>query len=115
MENEIERESELVAYCGLYCGACPQYLKKTCLGCQKNEQATWCKIRKCCKSNQFHSCADCSVNVVECTKFTNFVSKMFSFLFNSDRKACIKRIKLVGNEMYAKEMSEKGVHTIKRR
>lgn len=115
MEKQIEVNEELVAYCGLYCGACRQYLKDACLGCHKNEKATWCKIRTCCISNGYHSCADCSINVADCKKFTNFISKVFSFIFNSNRKACIERIKLIGREAYAKEMAESRMQTIRRK
>jgi len=51
--REIVKDKEMVAYCGLYCGACPQYLKEKCEGCMKNVKATWCKIRKCCIKNNF--------------------------------------------------------------
>ncbi|MHA1491694.1 MAG: hypothetical protein ACTSRI_18815 [Promethearchaeota archaeon] len=46
--------NEEISYCGLYCGACPSYQKKTCLGCRSNNKkqsrkSKWsCKIRKCC-------------------------------------------------------------------
>jgi len=29
---------EKISYCGLYCGACPSYQKKTCLGCRSNNK-----------------------------------------------------------------------------
>lgn len=115
MEKQIEANEELIAFCGLYCGACPQYLKNICPSCRKHERATWCKVRTCCISNNLSSCADCSTNVLECKKFTNFISKVFSFFFNSDRRACIERIKTIGRAEYAKEMTEKRVHSIKRR
>lgn len=115
MEKQIVVNQELVAYCGLYCGSCRQYLKNACLGCHRNERATWCKIRSCCVSNGLQSCADCHTNVADCKKFTNFVSKVFSLIFNSNRQACIDRIKLIGYEAYAKEMTENRVQTIKRK
>jgi len=115
MEIQIEINKDLVAVCGLYCGACRKYQKGSCPGCQKNEKATWCKTRTCCLSNGYSSCADCPENVDECKKFTNVVSKLFGFFFNSDRNACIQRIKAVGREEYAREMAEKRTQTIKRR
>lgn len=115
MEKQIEINKELVAFCGLYCAACRQYLKGECAGCQKNEKAQWCKVRTCCLEKGYTSCADCTINVADCKKFSNFVSKMFAFFFNSDRKACIDRIKTIGTEEYAREMAEKGLQTIRKR
>jgi len=36
----ITSNAELVAYCGLYCGACGAYLKGRCPGCHENKKAT---------------------------------------------------------------------------
>jgi len=114
MDKEIKADKELIAYCGLYCGACRKRLMKKCPGCQKNEKAGWCKTRKCCQENGYCSCANCKMDVAQCGKFSNFISKIFALLFKSDRKACIERIKEIGEEEYAKEMSEKKIQTIKR-
>lgn len=46
MKN-IESDKELIAACGLYCGACRKYLAEKCPGCRLNEKAAWCKIRSC--------------------------------------------------------------------
>ena len=115
MEKTIEINQELIAVCGLYCGACRQYLKGGCMGCLKNEKATWCKTRTCCMEKGYKTCAECSTDVGDCKKFTNVVSKLFGFFFNSDRNACIDRIKAMGREEYAKEMAEKGMQPILRR
>lgn len=40
---------------------------------------------------------------------------MFALIFRSDRKACIYRIKEVGEMQYAKEMSDKKEMTIKKK
>lgn len=114
MNNEIVVDKELIAYCGLYCGACRKFLMGKCQGCRKNEKATWCKTRKCNMEKGYHCCADCGINVAECSKFDNFFSKLFGLIFRSDRKACIYRIKEIGKEEYAKEMGEKKEMTIKR-
>ena len=115
MENkEIKVDKDLIAYCGLYCGSCRKYISGKCLGCRKNEKAAWCKVRACCMSNGNNSCAACSMNPHDCKKFNNFFSKVFSFVFRSDREACIRRIKEVGEEEYAKEMAEKKIMTIKK-
>ena len=36
--KEIKENVGLVAYCGLYCGACKAYLKEKCSGCLNNEK-----------------------------------------------------------------------------
>lgn len=114
MEKEIKVDKDLIAYCGLYCGACRKYLLKKCPGCGKNEKATWCNIRKCNMNKGYHTCAECEKDVVACGKFNNFMSKVFGLIFRSDRKACIYRIRKIGEEAYAKEMSEKKAQTIKK-
>ena len=42
--KEIVADPKLVAYCGLYCGACGAYLRGRCPGCIENYKATWCKV-----------------------------------------------------------------------
>ena len=109
-------DSKLVAFCGLYCGSCKKYLADKCPGCANNIKATWCKLRTCCMSKNIKSCAECSEygDINECKKFNNVFSKLFGLIFSSDRKACVERIKEIGIEAYAEEMTEKGSHTIKK-
>lgn len=115
-QKEIVPDKNLVAFCGLYCGSCRSYLTGKCPGCKENAKATWCKVRQCCLENGFQSCADCkTVEPVECKKFNNFISKTFGFVFNSDRSACIARIKEVGYDEYSIEMAKNRIQTIKRR
>lgn len=115
MEN-VKIDSELVSYCGLYCGSCSKYLKGKCEGCAKNEKATWCKIRKCCTEKQINSCAQCDVysDVKDCKMFDNFVSRMFEFVFKSDRKAGINMIKNSGFEEFVKYMAENNLVSMKK-
>lgn len=116
MEN-VENNPQLVAYCGLYCGACGKYRSGKCPGCAKNQKASWCGIRKCCMINNYKSCAECKQHdsIMECKKFNNMFSKIFALIFRSDRKACIDRIKEIGTEAFAREMAEKGLQSIKRK
>lgn len=115
MEKQIEVNSELIARCGLYCGACRKYVAGKCPGCRKSEKAEWCKIRSCSASKGYHSCADCPMDVRDCKTFSNLIGKIFGLIFRSDRHACIARIREVGKETYAAEMAAKGQHTIKRK
>jgi len=114
--KEIVLDSRLVAYCGLYCGACGRYLKGKCKGCHENVKAGWCKIRSCCIDNQYVSCAECKeyADPNDCSKFNNFMSKIFGFIFRSNRAACVAQIKDVGIEGNAAKMTELKRQSIKR-
>jgi hypothetical protein len=114
--KDIAKDTNLIAYCGLYCAACRGYLKGSCPGCQKNEKATWCKVRSCCINNNYQSCTDCKEfsNSMDCRKYNNFMSKTFGFIFRSDRAACITKIKELGYENFAVYMTENKLQTIKR-
>jgi len=114
--KEIVSDPKLVAYCGLYCGACRSYLNEKCAGCHDNQKATWCKIRSCNIENGYSSCAECLqfANPMECKKFNNFVSKLFGLVFRSDRAACIAQIKEAGIQGHAGRMAELKIQSIKK-
>lgn len=115
--KEIIKDRNSIAFCGLYCGACKRYLDSKCPGCQKNEKASWCKVRKCCLENGKMSCADCTVHATasECKKFNNIFSKLFGFIFGSDRQASIDMIQEKGYEAYAEEMTRRKAQSVKKR
>jgi hypothetical protein len=114
--KEIAADAKLVARCGLYCGACRAYLKEKCAGCLENHKATWCKVRTCCTDNKFASCADCQEfqDPMSCKKFNNIISKVFGFIFRSDRAACICQIRRLGIEGHAADMAKNKRQTIKK-
>jgi len=114
--KEITADKNLVAFCGLYCGACRSFLSGKCPGCKDNVKATWCDIRKCCLENNLLSCSDCNkIEVKECKKYNNFVSKIIGFVTHSDRSACIVRIKEIGYNNFSIEMAANKVQTIKKK
>jgi len=115
--KEIVPDKNLIAYCGLYCGACGKYLNDKCLGCKENVKASWCKIRSCCIENKYSSCADCKTisSANDCKKFNNFISKIFAFIFKSDRNACINKIKECGYESFAEYMASNKLQSIKKK
>jgi len=114
--KEIIADKSLIACCGLYCGACRSYLNEKCAGCRENTKLTWCKVRQCCIENKFLSCADCNlVEFKSCKKYHNFIAKLFGMIFNSDRAACIARIKAIGHEEFAGEMAANKRQTFRRR
>lgn len=112
----IERDLQLVARCGLYCGACPRYLNDKCSGCEKNDKAKWCKLRACCIEKKIASCADCNEfeSVMDCKKFNTFMARIFGFIFNTDRAACIAAIKTHGYETFMEQMVDQKTISIKR-
>lgn len=114
--KEVLSNPDLVGYCGLYCGACRSYLREKCPGCHDNEKAKWCKIRICCIDNQYLSCADCKQydSPKDCKMFDNFMAKLFSLVFRSDRPACIQQIKELGIQGHADNMTEARRQSIKR-
>lgn len=114
--KQIVSDSSLVAKCGLYCGACHSFVKGKCPGCTENAKATWCKVRKCCLENGYHSCADCKsfTNPLVCKLYNNVASRVFGFIFKSDRNACLNLIKSRGYEDFANFMATRGWHSIKR-
>ncbi len=114
--REITNNTEMIAKCGLYCGACPKFLKGKCNGCKENEKASWCKLRACCLDKNIASCADCDefTDVMACKKYNNFVAKIFGFVFNSNRSACISKIKEVGYDQFALQMTSNKQMTFKR-
>ena len=115
MNTNIPLDKELVACCGLYCGACRKYLIGKCPGCRENEKAPWCEIRVCCKENSFSTCADCSQPVMQCRKFNTFISRVFAFITHSDREGCINRIRETGMASFAQEMCDNQQMTLKKK
>ncbi len=114
-KKTITASTEHIAACGLYCGACRKYLNGKCPGCRLNKKATWCKIRQCCIEKGLHSCADCTMNVKDCKIYNNVIGKIFAFLFNSDRAACIRYIQINGYKDFAEEMTILKAQTIRKR
>lgn len=106
-----------VASCGLYCGSCRRYTKGKCPGCAENHKATWCTVRLCTQEKGYQTCAECTEfqDVNDCKKFNNFFSKVFAFIFRSDRKASLQRIAEIGVAAYALEMEEKKMHVLPRK
>ncbi|HAH05447.1 MAG TPA: hypothetical protein DCM05_02800 [Elusimicrobia bacterium] len=111
----IPTDPGLVAYCGLYCGACRSYLKGRCPGCHANVKASWCKVRSCCIERKYSTCADCRdfPYPKECRRFHNFISKLIGFLLRSDRAACIAQIKRLGLQGHAAQMACCGRHSLR--
>jgi len=117
MKRELTRDPALVASCGLYCGACRSYLKGRCPGCLGNVKAGWCKVRTCCAERRLKSCADCEEHPDPdtCRKFNNLIARVIGIVLNSDRRACVLKIRELGLEGFAGIMAERGRQTVPRR
>jgi hypothetical protein len=115
--DEIRTDPNLIARCGLYCGACGAFRKGRCPGCRDNAKASWCKIRSCCAEHSYASCADCTefANPSDCKKFNNFVAKAIGVVLNSNRQACIHKIRELGRDGYAAYMTKYGRQSLPRR
>lgn len=116
-KREIRADAGLVARCGLYCGACGAYLKGRCPGCRENTKASWCKVRSCCDENGYASCAACPTHSdpAECAKFNNVIARVIGVVLNSDRRACVLKLRELGPEGYAAFMTERKRQTLPRR
>ncbi len=110
-------KSELVSPCGLYCGACKKFKAHSCPGCIETKKKNRCKVRACVIRKNIRTCASCDEyeNTMECPKLNNYISKIFSHLFNADKNASLNRIKKVGPLKYAREMYFKNQPVIKKR
>jgi hypothetical protein len=115
--REIVANKNLVAYCGLYCGACRSYLKDRCPGCHENTKAKWCTVRSCCAEHLYASCADCEdhSDPNTCGLFNNVMSTAIGFVLNSNRQASVLQIRKVGLEGHAAIMTERKSQTLPRR
>ena len=105
---------------GLYCAACRKYRNDKCPGCQNHEEwpSGWlkrCSIRKCCFGHDQHTCADCPLDVGHCLIYNSFISRVFGYLFNSDRAACIRYIRRYGEQAFADRMTLNEQMTMKRK
>ena len=114
MIQEIKNDTQLIAYCGLYCGACRKYISGKCPSCKLLVSPHWCKIRTCCIDQKFSSCAECPLETPnDCKKFNNPISKVFAVIFGSDREKCILKIREEGAVWYAANMAETRQQSLK--
>lgn len=112
----ITSNTAMVAYCGLYCGACDSYLKERCPGCHDNQKASWCGVRTCCIEHGYYSCADCKDfnNPQQCKKYNTFISRIIGFVLRSDRVDCIRQIKALGIQGHTDAMTKQQQRTIRK-
>ncbi|MFX0100991.1 MAG: DUF3795 domain-containing protein [Candidatus Hodarchaeota archaeon] len=113
LSNKINLD--LLAFCGIYSGSCPSYLKGTCLGCrsdsreQKRTSKWGCKIRKCVHENK---------GLLHCGQCDEFPCKIFEkkllknheddprFAYRFQTPANFERIKEVGENAWLAEQEQ---------
>jgi len=101
----------VLAYCGLVCSQCGAYLKKRCQGCHSDKPMSMnCKVKPCAQQRNYSSCAECADfrNLKECKKLNNFISKIFGFIFRSDRFGNLNRIREIGLDKFIEETQNQG-------
>ena len=88
-----------LAYCGLVCSRCGAFTRGKCKGCQSPKPMhSQCLVRKCAAGKALAYCADCTdfPDLRDCKKLNNLVSKLFGFVFRSDRIANLQTIRKTG-------------------
>jgi len=121
-DKEIKRDENLIAHCGLYCGACPSFMSGKCDGCRGDSAKSavvykQCKVKPCCVGNGFFTCADCTIyaSTRECKKYNALFPKIASLIEGSDRSQAIEMIKTKGRTELMTFMADRNWVTIKTR
>jgi hypothetical protein len=112
--EQIEKDENLIAYCGIYCGACPSFTSGECEGCRaKSEKSSVrykaCAVKPCCVENVFFTCADCTIyaSTSACKKYNPLLLKIASWVESTDRSKAIDMIKIKGLAETVAFMDEK--------
>jgi hypothetical protein len=118
MEQALKSTADenLIAYCGLYCGACPRYVKGKCPGCLVTEKSQWCNVRPCNIGKGYKSCAQCSEfpDVAKCRTFNPMIIRFGEFVMKTSRKKGIQMIKEKGVSEFASYMAANGLVSLKK-
>ena len=102
-KGECKMKEIIVAYCGLICSECGAFKKGRCKGCFGEKPMNKnCKIKRCNVEKKYSTCADCTefANIKDCKKLNNFISKIFHFLFKSNRLENLEKIRKDGLEKF---------------
>ncbi len=113
--SKLKERIDLAASCGIYCGVCPSYQKRTCFGCrscdktQKRISKWHCKIRQCCfDRNKIDFCCQC--NDFPCKILIRLQKSHLGDRRYEYRREIIDnllRIKKIGKEKWLKEQERK--------
>lgn len=101
-----DNPSTIVACCGLVCSNCGALRKGKCQGCHGDKPMFRnCPVKACVKSHDYGTCANCGEfkDLHDCGKLDNFISRLFGWLFGSNRIGNLCRIREVGLEAFKAE------------
>ena len=119
MEN-TQIGTNLISYCGFYCGACPKYTKQECQGCKGDSPKCAigykvCKVRPCCLENGYNTCADCNkyASVKECKIYNPLMIRFGQFITRTNRRKGIELIKEKGASDFVRFMVDRNWVTYK--
>jgi hypothetical protein len=119
-EKIIPIDENLISYCGLYCGACPTYIKGKCEGCRGNSPLCAvgyqkCKVKPCCIEHNYFSCANCKEfsSVKLCKKYNPLSIKFGEYISCTSRAKSIEMIKEKGVIAFVEYMVSKEWVTMK--
>jgi hypothetical protein len=114
--------TNLISYCGFYCGACPKFTMGQCEGCKGDNPRCAvgykaCKVKPCCIENECNTCADCNIyaSVKECRSYNPLMIRFGQFITATNRRKGIEMIKEKGESEFVKFMIDKNWVTIKKR
>ena len=118
--TDTSTQTDLLSYCGFYCGACPKYTKGDCQGCKGESPKCAvgfkaCKVRPCCIEKKLSTCAECDKygSVKDCKIYNPFLIRFGQFITRSSRRKGIEMIQEKGESEFAKYMIDKNWVTIK--
>ena len=119
-DKHIDKDMNLIAHCGLYCGACPSFVSGKCDSCRGNSAKSAivykkCKVKPCCVDNGFFTCADCTIctSTKDCKKYNPLLLKFASWIESSDRSKSIEMIQTKGITEFLAYMKDKNWVIIK--
>lgn len=101
-------EEMVLAYCGLVCSDCGAFKKQKCEGCYSEKPLNrGCKVKPCAMDKDVTTCAECDEfeDLKKCKKLNNFISKIFSLIFRSDRLGNLELIRQNGLEQFKAQHS----------
>jgi hypothetical protein len=92
-----------LAYCGLVCLQCGAFTRGRCKGCHSPKPMhSKSLVKKYAVEKSIVSCEECQdyANLRNCKRLDNLVSKLFGFIFRSNRIVNLARIREVGVEKF---------------
>ena len=112
--EQMTGNERFIAYCGLYCKACPAFVSGKCDGCRVESAKSAalykkCKVKPCCVENGFFTCADCTIyaSTKACKKYNPLMLKISSWIGSVNRSKCIDMIKEKGRTEFLSFMEER--------